>query len=122
MVPGKVPVEAECLSRAVDRLTAAGYTHELRAEAGGLRDATTGLLHLPEDLVVDETVRVEGISDPGDEAIVLAVRDRTASLRGTYVAAFGAEATGADAAMLPRLRTPDASPPTGLAAEGPAAG
>ncbi len=105
----RVPVEPECLSRAVDRLTAAGYTHELRAEAAGLRDVTTGRLHAPEELVVDETVRVEGLSDPGDEAIVLALRDQAGRLRGTYVAAFGSSASTADAAMLPRLRTPPAT-------------
>ena len=117
--PRRVPLEGECLSRAVDRLTAAGYTHELKAEKDGLRDATTGQLVAPEDLVVDETVRVEGLSDPGDSAIVLAVRDRDGRLRGTFVAAFGAQASTAEAAMLPRLKTPDEpQAPPGSLAEG----
>jgi len=103
MSANPVPVEPECLSRAVDRLTASGYTHELRAEATGLRDVTSGRIVLPEDLVVDEIVRIEGVSDPGDEAIVLAVRDHCGKLRGTYVAAFGSAASMADAAILPRL-------------------
>jgi hypothetical protein len=103
---GSVPVEPECLSRAVDRLTAAGYTHGLRAEKQGLRDLATEQLIAPEDLVVDETVRIEGISDPADESMVLALRDRSGQLRGTYVVAFGSEASTADAAMLPRLRAP----------------
>src|SRR5262245_31028041 len=106
-----VPVEPECLSRAVDRLTAAGYTHELRAEKAGVRDLTTGRLLVPEDLVVDETVRIEGLSDPGDEAIVLAVRDRDGRVRGTLVSSFGSGSASAEAEVLPRLTTP----PSGLA-------
>jgi hypothetical protein len=65
--------------------------------------------------VVDETVRIEGISDPGDEAIVLAVRDQCGRVRGTLVSAFGSGTAPADAEVLPRLATP----PSGLAPHPP---
>ena len=97
------PIEPERLACAVDRLTAAGYTHELHAEAGGLRDLATGRLVAPEDLVVDETVRIEGFSDPGDESIVLALHDVQGTLRGTFATAFGADVAEADAEVLRRL-------------------
>ena len=98
-----VPAEPERLACAVDRLTAAGYTHELHAEAGGLRDVATGRLLAPEELVVDETVRIEGFSDPGDESIVLALHDVQGTLRATFATAFGADVAEADAEMLRRL-------------------
>ncbi|HEX5010595.1 MAG TPA: hypothetical protein VFY71_09345 [Planctomycetota bacterium] len=98
-----IPTEPERLACAVDRLTAAGYTHELRAEAGGLRDVATGRLVAPEQLVVDETVRIEGFSDPGDESIVLALHDVEGTLRGTFATSFGADVAEAEAEVLRRL-------------------
>ena len=101
--PAFNPIEPERLACAVDRLTAAGWTHELHAEAGGLRDLATGRLVAPEDLVVDETVRIEGFSDPGDESIVLALHDVQGTLRGTFATAFGTAVAEADAEVLRRL-------------------
>jgi hypothetical protein len=111
-----VPRESERLACAVDRLTAAGYTHELHADARGLRDTTTGRAVAPEDLVVDEIVRVEGLSDPGDESIVLALHDVQGTLRGTFATAFGTDAPEADADVLRRL--PPVSAPSGPAPPG----
>ena len=95
--------EPDSPARAVDRLTAAGYTHALAADDSGLHDATTGQSVVPEDLVVDEVMRFEGISDPDDMAIVLAVHDAYGPLRATYATAFGMNATEADAEALRRL-------------------
>jgi hypothetical protein len=98
------PVEPESLSQAVDRLTAAGWTHALGAVAGGrLRDLGTGVEFDPDELRVDESVRIEGPTDPGDEALVLALSDRRSRLRATWSVAFGAQATEADAEVLRRL-------------------
>jgi hypothetical protein len=98
-----VPAEPDSVAAAVDRFTVAGYSHELRADANGLVDTTTGRLLLPEDLLVDAIVRIEGVSDPADESIVLAIRDRAGTLRATYTSAFGGEVPQADADALRRL-------------------
>jgi hypothetical protein len=91
------------LAEIVDRLTAAGYRHDFRAEEGGLRAVAGGVLYAPEELLVDEVVRLEGPSDPGEEAIVLAMRTADGRVRGTYVTAYGPMADALDAALLPRL-------------------
>ena len=99
-----VPTEPEALSEAVNRLTAAGYVHELRACPGGrLREAKSGREYSPEELIVDEVVRFEGPSDPGDESMVLALRERNGPLRGTYTTSFGMSVSGAEAEVLRRL-------------------
>ena len=93
----------ETLAQAVDRLTAAGYQDDFRAECGGLRAVGTGCLHEPESLVIEEVVRFEGASDPEDEAVLFALRCETHGTRGTYVVAYGPSVDPLDAEMVHRL-------------------
>jgi len=93
----------EDLAHAVERLTRAGYRDEFRAERGGLRAVNTGRVHEPETLVVEEIVRFEGESDPGDEAAVYALRYEATGTRGTYVVTYGTYVDPADAEMMRRL-------------------
>jgi hypothetical protein len=94
----------ETVAHAVDRLTAAGYRDSFRAEADGLHAVPGGCLHAPESLTVDEVVRFEGVTDPGDEAIVFALRCGEHGVRGTFVIAYGTNATEQEAQMARRLR------------------
>lgn len=93
----------ETLSQAVNRLTAAGYRDDFRAEPGGLAAVGSHCLHEPEDLVIEEIVRFEGASDPGDEAIVFALRCEIHGTRGTWVVTFGPSVDPLDAEMVRRL-------------------
>jgi len=94
----------ETISAAVDRLSAAGYTADFRAEPAGLRVVGTGCVHPPEALLIDEIVRFEGATDPGDEAIVFALRCPVHGGKGTYTVAYGASMPAIDADMVQRLR------------------
>jgi hypothetical protein len=93
----------ETLSEAVERLTAAGYRDDFRAERGGLRAMGTRCLHEPERLVIEDVVRFEGASDPGDEAVLFALRCETHGTKGTYVVSFGPSVDPLDAQMVRRL-------------------
>lgn len=93
----------ETLSEAVDRLTAAGYRDQFRADGEGLRSTVDGCVHEPEALIIDEVVRFEGPTDPGDEAVVFALRCPEHDTRGTYTAAFGAGMDAGDAEVMRRL-------------------
>ncbi len=93
----------ETLSQAVDRLTAGGYADDFRAEPGGLRALGADVLYRPESLAVDEVVRFEGITDPADEAIVLALHCEKDGTKGTYAVAFGPGMGALDAEMVRRL-------------------
>ena len=94
---------AETVSAAVNRLSAAGYADDFRAEAGGLRALAAGCVHAPEQMRIDEMVRFEGVSDPDDEAIVFALRCIPHGVRGTYAAPYGANVPAADVEMVRRL-------------------
>lgn len=94
----------ETLSQAVERLTAAGYREDFRAEPGGLRAVGTGCIHEPEELVVEEALRFEGASDPEDQSLLFALRCATHDVRGTYVVAYGPAIGPLDAELVRRLR------------------
>jgi len=91
------------LSEIVDRLTKSGYTDTFRGEAGGIRAAQAGHLHAPEDLVIDSIDRFEGVTDPEEEAIVLAISSRTDGCRGTYVSPYGKNMPATDARLIARI-------------------
>jgi len=74
----------ETVSEAVQRLTAAGYTDDYRAEAQGPRSHSNGTIHPPARFRVDEIVRFEGDSDPSDESALFALTSKTDGTRGTY--------------------------------------
>ena len=93
----------EDLAHAVERLTAAGYRDDFRAERGGLRAVMAGRTYDPESLVVEEIVRFEGESDPGDEVVVFALSSESSETRGTYVVTYGTYVDPLDAEMMRRL-------------------
>ena len=97
-------MNTETLSQAVDRLTAHGYTDVFRAEPDGMRAVVAGIFYRPEALVIEEVDRFEGISDPADEAIVLALHCREDGIKGTYTVAFGPGIGALDAEIMHRLR------------------
>ena len=65
--------QMETMSEATERLRAAGYVENWIAEGGMLRCFTCPAIYDPELVSVDEVVRFEGPSDPGDEAILFAL-------------------------------------------------
>jgi len=96
----------ETLSEAIDRLRSAGYRDSFRPETRGLRALTADRLYAPEQLVVDEVVRFEGPTDPGDEAILFALRSDDGAVRGTYAAGYGSSVDPANAELVRRLPSP----------------
>jgi hypothetical protein len=102
----------ESMSAALGRLAARGFTHELRADAGRLRDVETGEQHDPELLAIAETVRFEGESDPDEQAILLALESPSGRPLGTYATAYGPVAPPEDAEILRRIGAKRARPRT----------
>ena len=93
----------ETLSEATDRLSSAGYRDSFRAETGGLRALAARKLFTPDQLVVEEVVRFEGPSDPGDEAILFALRSDDGEVRGTYASGYGTGLDPVNAEVVRRL-------------------
>jgi hypothetical protein len=84
---------------AVDGLTRRGFTEDFRVVDGKLRATGTRETFGPEELVISEVHRFEGISDPDDMAIVYGLEARN-GLRGTVVDAFGVYSDPALSALL----------------------
>ena len=95
------PVEYEyaTVACAVDELGRRGFTEGFRVVDGRLRAIGTGETVRPEDLVIREFYRFEGISDPDDMAIVYGIEGK-GGLKATVVDAFGVYADPALSALL----------------------
>lgn len=102
----------ETMTEALRRMSAAGYETQFRADGDRLRDSS-GRLHAPEELEVDEVARFEGESNPADESAVFALRARALGIKGTYVVAFGPNMDLSDARIVPRLGATDRRGPLG---------
>jgi hypothetical protein len=94
----------ETVSEALQRLTAAGYTDEYRAETRGLRSRSSGAVHPPDLFRIDEVVRFEGDSDPSDESAVFALTSEADGTKGTYTIAYGPMMDALDANMVRLLK------------------
>jgi hypothetical protein len=91
----------------IDALRRRGYTADFSITRDGeLRCDSCGHLHRPEDMVIDETARFEGPSNPDDQAIVFALRCDVCGLRGVLVAAYGPTASAEEAAVVTALPPP----------------
>jgi hypothetical protein len=90
---------------AIARLRTAGYTGDASAVPGGVRCSVCGTQHRVEDLVVDEILRVEGPSDPSDEALVAGLRCPGCGNRSVLVAGYGPGASAEDQDVVLALRS-----------------
>lgn len=93
----------ESLVDAIGRLRHAGYTSDLAARPDGVLlcrscDSTC----VPGRVVVDDVVRFEGNSDPGDSAILVAIRCGCGH-SGLFSSAYGVDVSSEDALALRRL-------------------
>ncbi len=102
----------ETLSAALGRLAARGFTHELVADEGRLRDVVTGERHDPELLAIAETVRFEGASDPDEQAILFALESPSGRPLGTYTTAYGLATPPEDVQIVRRIGVKRAPPRT----------
>lgn len=97
-------MEEETLTGAIARFAASGYTGDFRAVEDGLCDVISGRLYPPEQLQIDQLVRLEGESDPDEQVVVYALSGTTGDKRGTYVVAFGPSIDRLDVAAVRGLR------------------
>lgn len=82
----------DTLSEAVNDLAKRGYTTDflLHEEKDCLYCAGSSLELSPEDFVIDEVYRFEGMTDPADESIVFALSSEKFNVKGLVINGFGA--------------------------------
>jgi len=99
-----MPGPMETVAEATERLRRAGFDgHWTAVDGGRLRCSACGGEFAAGAVTVEEIVRFEGVSDPGDEAILYALTGPCGD-RGVYVAAYGPDASPADVEAETALR------------------
>lgn len=83
----------DTLSEAVNDLAKRGYTTDflLQEEKECLLCKNGSLELSPDEFVIDEVYRFEGISDPADESIVFAISSPGHNIKGLVINSFGAD-------------------------------
>lgn len=92
----------ETMVQTMHRLGNQGFNGQFRAESGGLRFLTNGTLYQPEELTVEEMVRLEGNSTPDEEAVIFALVTPLDE-KATYCVTYGPEMDPADMDVVRRL-------------------
>lgn len=87
------------LAGALAELARRGFTEGFQVVEGGLRALGRAERIKPQDLVIREVYRFEGVSDPDDMAILYAM-ETVNGLRGTLADAFGVYSDPAITAVL----------------------
>ena len=93
----------QTLAGAIDELARRGFTESFSVVGNRLRVVETQKTFRPEDVVVREYRRFEGVSDPDDMAIVYAI-ETEGRIRGTLVDAYGVYSDPAVSAFLETVR------------------
>lgn len=95
--------QMETLTEALDRLEARGFAKSFIARPTGQLEVRGWPRMDPEELILEETVRFEGQSDPDDEMVLFALRTGDWSLRGTFLANYGPKMEPESVAAVRRL-------------------
>lgn len=93
----------ESLLQAIDRLRDRGYELSFRAEDGKLRCVESGELVDPDEIEVDDIVRLEDDSNPAEQSMILGLRISDDDRRGTWTVVYGPNMAVANANMIHRL-------------------
>jgi len=93
----------ESLSETQVRLADAGFGDDLVATGSRLRSTTIGVERDPATLKAGEIVRFEGVSDPDEEAVLVAVSTRGGVPLGTFTTPCGPWASADQGEILRHL-------------------
>ncbi|WP_266205870.1 cupin domain-containing protein [Pontibacter kalidii] len=103
------------VSEVLSKLKQEGYTVDFNLEANCLVCNGNSLRIFPHEFVVDRHFRFEGISDPGDEAVVYAISSTKHNVKGTLVDGYGIYSEGATSELIQALQQKAASGSTDTA-------
>jgi len=92
----------QTLAGAIDDLARRGFTESLAVVGNELRVTKTQKIFRPDEVVIREYRRFEGVSDPDDMSIVYAM-ETEGGIRGTLVDAYGVYADPAVSAFLSKV-------------------
>jgi hypothetical protein len=82
----------DTVTEAIEQLRREGYDADVEVLLGAVRCSGCAAAHPFDRLVADRVFRFEGPSDPGDEAIVVALVCPACGAKGVLVSAYGPDA------------------------------
>lgn len=91
------------VSEILNKLKAEGYSLDFNLEDTCLTCHGNPIKLHPDDFTVDKHYRFEGMSDPGDEAIVYAISSTKHDMKGTLVNGYGISSIKASAELINAL-------------------
>jgi hypothetical protein len=98
------PGDELTVTEAIATLRGRGFEHDFSVAPSGLiRCSACGHDHQARDFVVEATLRIEGASDPDDEAAVFGAQCARCGIRGVLVVAYGPAASSEEANVLVAL-------------------
>ncbi|MGY3090886.1 quercetin dioxygenase-like cupin family protein [Hymenobacter sp. UYAg731] len=92
------------LSERLIQLKKEGYTEDFNLRDNCLMGPGDALQLHPEDFLVDKYYRFEGMSDPGDEAVLYAISSPRHDVKGTLVNGYGISSEPLSAEMMKALQ------------------
>ena len=98
------PSQETTVVEAIASLRADGFPLDLSVTRDArIRCGACGTEHDPGEIEIVTTIRVEGMSDPDDEAVVFGLACTGCGVRGVLVAAYGPAASPEEAAVVTAL-------------------
>lgn len=88
---------------AIAELRGKGFASDFSVAGDGLRCGDCGHEHPVASVEMVTSLRVEGVSDPADEAIVIGLRCTACRVAGVIVAGYGPTADPVEAAVIKRI-------------------
>lgn len=92
------------VSEVLSHLNKEGYTVDFNLRDDCLMGPSDAIRLHPNDFLVDKHYRFEGMSDPGDEAVVYAISAKRHGVKGTLVNGYGISSEALSAEMVKALR------------------
>ncbi|MPR35713.1 phosphoribosylpyrophosphate synthetase [Salmonirosea aquatica] len=93
------------VSEVLNKLKAEGYTVDFNLQENCLVCQGNSVEISPDEFVVDRHFRFEGMTDPGDEAVVYAISSAKHDIKGTLVNGYGIYSDPLGDAMIKALST-----------------
>ena len=82
-------IQMTTLTEVLEHLQREGYTTDFNLKENCLECNGNMLQIFPNEFSVDKTYRFEGMTDPGDEAIIYAISSAKYNVKGTLVNGYG---------------------------------
>ncbi|WP_316838907.1 phosphoribosylpyrophosphate synthetase [Pedobacter gandavensis] len=94
----------DTLTDAVSDLEKRGYEYDFILAPDCIECKAIDLQLMPEEFEIDEVYRFEGMTDPGDSAVIYAISSPVGNLKGVLIDAYGVYAENVSPELLDKLK------------------